>query len=477
METETLLINSMYYEHWEDMMHEYGVHILIGALLSALTIYRREMSSNRVFHDEDGNYAFGGYCDGDGDGTGAEDDDDDDASSSEDSSSSFCNISDEMEVEAEVLLDGAGLYCSGQPILALASVWLDLLTTLSTPAVSYSDESTKSDNRNVDLIPSDLLDHVGNFSSEPIMAAIAMTMLHQKTKLGKEVHPKQITRGPTYDPLANQLPPDVHVHIASFLHPKDVTTLASVSRSYREVTDSNAIWKTLWERDYAWLVHKWTIGQKALKRSNPTPSFEVDKEFYFTFGQCYLNYILAGQNTRECCLVGIHSHIYDITKFLDDHPGSPDTLMVHAGRDCTGFFEDMNHTMIARRRAKKFCVVADMSHLGGEEGCGVRPTPHTPIVIPQESDKKKCPHLLPRHYVEAGDNILRGRRQRPRSGTLQSVRDRLHKEAEQVQRRVHKGYISCDDALATVTPFYDPFVKEWRVWYTSNSLETVILPA
>jgi hypothetical protein len=440
--TETLLMGS--FNDWEDMysyVSLYGVHIVIGALLSAVTIYRREMSCNRVFHEDDS----------------------DDEAEDESLSAPFC-ISDELEAEAEELLDGAGMYCSGQPIVALAAAWLEFFTSVE-----------NGDNSKDDLLSWDMLDHAGNISTQPIIAAIALALLNKdklpKDPIGGKLKEKKKFEF-EFDPFTNQLPPDSHVHIASFLHPKDVTSLACVSKSYREVVDrgdtSNAIWKTLWERDYAWIVQNWIVGQIALKRSNPPSSFVVDKEFYFAFGKCYINYVLAGQNTQESCLVGLHSHIYDITNFLDDHPGSPDTLMVHAGSDCTTFFEDMGHSMIARRLAKNLCVVADMSHFEG--GCGVRPTAHTVVNVDND-------HHLPRRELEAGENLLRGRKQRPRSGTLQTIRDRLNKEEEQVRYRVLRGEVCCPDALATVTPFYDPFIQAWRVWYISHDLESVILPA
>jgi hypothetical protein len=504
----TALIES--YDDWEGVytiMSLYGVHIVIGTLLYAVTFFRREMSCNRVFHEEE--------------------DEQSDASSLMKSDSFDGNDDDDdgiLEMETEELLDRAGLYCSGQPIFSFASQWL----------MCFPGESTNHDDdieptskllfcEPEDMTPSELLDRAGNFcSGEPLLAAhMALCLLlssktkeeQKKTKGGTsststDQQQQQQQEYDQYDPFTNDLPPDVHVHIASFLHPKDVVTLSCVSKSYRRIVNddddsstteltttsasltSRAIWKTLWQRDYAWIVEDWHVGQAALLRSNPShANLCVDKEFYFSFGYGYMNYLLAGQNTAQQCLVGLHSHIYDITHFLDAHPGSPDTLMVYAGMDSTRFFEDMGHSMVARRLAKKLCVVADMSSSSasnGGGGWGLRPTQHTALPVLTKTNHPTGTTTsggdndndTVRVVVsEAGDNLLLGRKQRPWAGTLQRIRNRLEKEREQVQRRLDRRYVKDSNVLGQVHPYYDPFLKEWRVWYTDANLQTVFLPA
>jgi hypothetical protein len=297
-----------------------------------------------------------------------------------------------------------------------------------------------------------------------------MTLLFLIHKSKEQAAPKPLEHH--YDPFTNELPPDIHIHISSFLHPKDVVSLSCVSKSYRAVVDhsdtSRAIWKTLWQRDYAWIVNEWNIGIQAMQRSatNLAPSFLVDKDFYFAFGQTYLNYVMAGQNTADRCLVGLHCHIYDITPFLDTHPGSPDTLMVHSGRDSTRFFEDMGHSLGARRLARKLCVVTDLSQSGDD--WGLRPTRHTVLV-----DHAKAP---PRE-VDAGENLQLGRKQRRRGGTLQRVHTKLERGLHEIERRAAMTYKSDPNVLGEVNPYYDPFLKKWRVWYTDSNLETVFAPA
>lgn len=44
---------------------------------------------------------------------------------------------------------------------------------------------------------------------------------------------------------------------------------------------------------------------------------------------------VAKHSTESDCWVAIHGRVYDITKFLSDHPGGPETIVEVAGRNCT----------------------------------------------------------------------------------------------------------------------------------------------
>ena len=52
----------------------------------------------------------------------------------------------------------------------------------------------------------------------------------------------------------------------------------------------------------------------------------------------------------------IHNKVYNITKYLDDHPGGEEVLMDRAGQDATEDFEDVGHSKDARQQLEKFEV-------------------------------------------------------------------------------------------------------------------------
>jgi len=535
--------NNLFFEYFS----AYGVHIALCTILSAVTAYRREISCNRSYHkdnddddDDDGN---DDVVDADdcGDCGNREEECSDDNPSSNNSNyrtkehdcttidtladndngndkigMTIFNGDERKELMTEQLLDEAGMYCSGKPIMNFAELLrlgLEYYDYIADKNKDEKDDSSTCNNLTTENLPH----RVGNYASfpQPIMATIALFVLWKKTAKKRSMQllssPSPLTSSSLSscfrdytnlgcDPFMKDIPPDVHVQIASFLHPRDVVTLSCVSKAYHAMTEdpnnstSVAIWKTLWHRDYAWIVYQWTIGKQALLRSNCTQR-SYSKDFYFLFGQCYLNYVLAGHNTFSNCLVGIHSNIYDITSFLFSHPGSPDTLMVYSGRDATNFFNDMGHSVGARKLAMSMCVVVDRSAQNDNNDCGLFPTTHTVVVGEDNDDKNEVDeHRLPPRLIEGEDNLLVVRsRTIPRTsntshsnavnnrgggGTLDRMRTCFMTEREQVRVRVMRKYINDPTILGhEVNPYFDPFTRQWRIWYTDTDLQTIYLPA
>ncbi|VEU37002.1 unnamed protein product [Pseudo-nitzschia multistriata] len=284
---------SMYLKDWDefyDYLSTYGAHIALWAILSAVTVFRREISCNRSYHEDD-----------EGD-TNNHRMIDDERSQIAGQKMIVSIDNEEKELMTEELLDGAGLYCSGKPLLNFAT-----LLRLG------FDNDYRTGNEKINMngfSAEDLLDRVGNYATpEPIIATIAFFMVWKKTQ-GLDISeplssplctpplPSSRYGNDGCDPLGRLLPPDVHVQIASFLHPRDVVTLSCVSKAYHCITDdpnnetSAAIWKTLWDRDFSWIVFKWKIGKEALQRSK-CKQWTFSKDFYFLFEQSYLDYVLA----------------------------------------------------------------------------------------------------------------------------------------------------------------------------------------
>ncbi|NXL61632.1 CYB5B protein, partial [Chordeiles acutipennis] len=60
-------------------------------------------------------------------------------------------------------------------------------------------------------------------------------------------------------------------------------------------------------------------------------------------------------SSREAWLV-IHGRVYDVTRFLEEHPGGEEVLLEQAGRDATESFEDVGHSTDAREMLKQYYV-------------------------------------------------------------------------------------------------------------------------
>eukprot|EP01132_Coremiostelium_polycephalum_P009673 gene9673-11858_t len=65
---------------------------------------------------------------------------------------------------------------------------------------------------------------------------------------------------------------------------------------------------------------------------------------------------VSKHNSREDCWTIINGNVYDVTKFLDDHPGGADDLINVAGRDGTNEFLDVGHSNDAVEMLKDFFI-------------------------------------------------------------------------------------------------------------------------
>ncbi|MFT7819349.1 cytochrome b5-like [Arapaima gigas] len=58
---------------------------------------------------------------------------------------------------------------------------------------------------------------------------------------------------------------------------------------------------------------------------------------------------------RDSWLV-IHGKVYDITSFLEEHPGGEVVLVEQAGTDATDSFEDVGHSADAREMLQQYFI-------------------------------------------------------------------------------------------------------------------------
>ena len=52
-------------------------------------------------------------------------------------------------------------------------------------------------------------------------------------------------------------------------------------------------------------------------------------------------------NVKDKCYISIKGNVYDVTSYLDSHPGGRDILLDYSGKDCTEEFEDIGHSKSA----------------------------------------------------------------------------------------------------------------------------------
>ncbi|KAE8660529.1 Cytochrome b5 [Hibiscus syriacus] len=65
---------------------------------------------------------------------------------------------------------------------------------------------------------------------------------------------------------------------------------------------------------------------------------------------------VAKNKERNNCWLLISGKVYDITQFLEDHPGGDEVLLAASGKDATQDFEDVGHSDDARNMMKKYYI-------------------------------------------------------------------------------------------------------------------------
>ncbi|KAL1532076.1 Cytochrome b5 isoform E [Salvia divinorum] len=65
--------------------------------------------------------------------------------------------------------------------------------------------------------------------------------------------------------------------------------------------------------------------------------------------------VMTHNKTKDCWLV-ISGKVYDVTPFMDEHPGGDEVLLAATGKDATNDFEDVGHSDSAREMMDKYCI-------------------------------------------------------------------------------------------------------------------------
>ncbi|CEM08558.1 unnamed protein product [Vitrella brassicaformis CCMP3155] len=89
---------------------------------------------------------------------------------------------------------------------------------------------------------------------------------------------------------------------------------------------------------------------------------------------------MAKHNTEDDCWIAVHGKVYDITKFLPDHPGGPEVITNIAGQDTSEEFEEIGHSDSARHQAVPYEIGVLEGHEETATGC----------VVPKDEKAKKA---------------------------------------------------------------------------------------
>jgi len=61
-------------------------------------------------------------------------------------------------------------------------------------------------------------------------------------------------------------------------------------------------------------------------------------------------------NDAKSTYLVVHNKVYDVTRFLEEHPGGEEVMLEQAGTDCSEAFEDVGHSSDARDLLKDYYI-------------------------------------------------------------------------------------------------------------------------
>lgn len=80
-----------------------------------------------------------------------------------------------------------------------------------------------------------------------------------------------------------------------------------------------------------------------------------------------------------CCCC---PQVYDVTPFMEEHPGGDEVLLACVGKDATADFEDIGHTASAKELMPQYCI--------GEVDAATIPAKLTHVVTKDASRSEKA---------------------------------------------------------------------------------------
>uniref|UniRef100_A0A8I5KYK4 Cytochrome b5 type B n=1 Tax=Homo sapiens TaxID=9606 RepID=A0A8I5KYK4_HUMAN len=109
---------------------------------------------------------------------------------------------------------------------------------------------------------------------------------------------------------------------------------------------------------------------------------------------------VAKRNSLKELWLVIHGRVYDVTRFLNEHPGGEEVLLEQAGVDASESFEDVGHSSDAREMLKQYYIgdihPSDLKPESGSKLLGILDFTH----------HRRCSLRFPVPLLHIGKQIL-----------------------------------------------------------------------
>ena len=82
-------------------------------------------------------------------------------------------------------------------------------------------------------------------------------------------------------------------------------------------------------------------------------------------------------NTNTSLWIVVHNKVYDVSRFMEEHPGGEEVLLEQAGGDATNAFEDVGHSQDARELQKNY-LIGELAEPDSKPPVHIKTTPYAP---------------------------------------------------------------------------------------------------
>ena len=143
---------------------------------------------------------------------------------------------------------------------------------------------------------------------------------------------------------------DVLMHIFSFLSPFELTVANQVSEKFRAISNCRKLWEDLCS-------------------NHPTFPFSLCMEDGCDLPRVqYFKHIMTAMVSRlldsSRLVVKIHGKLYDVSEFLEEHPGGNGVLLEYKGKDATRIFELASHSAFAQHLMENMLLFSPAEYNG-----------------------------------------------------------------------------------------------------------------
>jgi nitrate reductase (NAD(P)H) len=102
----------------------------------------------------------------------------------------------------------------------------------------------------------------------------------------------------------------------------------------------------------------WMAKEKQLEKSSESNTIlkkSLSSPFMITSSKTYTISEVKKHNNADSAWIIVHGHVYDCTRFIKDHPGGADSILINAGTDCTEEIEAI-HSDKAKKMIEEFRI-------------------------------------------------------------------------------------------------------------------------